>query len=146
MREGTGEIRIRSPTESSAPFDIKYFEVLTHREQILFPFKVVDRVNKFDIDVDIINPTGMSCLAKAMRYAISKALCSFVSTDSIEKLRLGLSSKKSNNSPLKILYYFVFFCFLAGLLTSDTRQKERKKPGQEGARRKYTWFVLSYPL
>ncbi|KAG5833252.1 hypothetical protein ANANG_G00273960 [Anguilla anguilla] len=27
----------------------------------------------------------------------------------------------------------------AGLLTSDPRVKERKKPGQEGARRKFTW-------
>ncbi len=30
----------------------------------------------------------------------------------------------------------------AGLLTKDTRAKERKKPGQEGARRKYTWFGI----
>lgn len=27
----------------------------------------------------------------------------------------------------------------AGLLTQDRRKKERKKPGQEGARRKFTW-------
>lgn len=32
-----------------------------------------------------------------------------------------------------------FLCFLAGLLTPDPRVKERKKPGQEGARRKFTW-------
>ena len=28
---------------------------------------------------------------------------------------------------------------MCGLLTQDIRVKERKKPGQEGARRKYTW-------
>lgn len=52
------------------------------------PFKVVDRINKFDMDVEV-NMGGMSCLAKGIRFAASKALCSFVSTDSIEKLRLG---------------------------------------------------------
>lgn len=31
---------------------------------------------------------------------------------------------------------------LAGLITNDPRVKERKKPGQKGARRKYTWFVI----
>lgn len=27
----------------------------------------------------------------------------------------------------------------AGLLTPDPRVRERKKPGQEGARKKFTW-------
>lgn len=36
-----------------------------------------------------VNKGGMSCLAKCLRYAISKGLCSFVSAESIEKLRLG---------------------------------------------------------
>jgi hypothetical protein len=38
----------------------------------------------------VFNNGGMSCLAKAARYAISNALCSFVSADDIEKLRLGI--------------------------------------------------------
>lgn len=66
-----------------------YFDVLTHREQIMFPFKVVDSLNKFDIFIHVINPGGMSSMAKAIRYAISKALCAFIAADSIEKLRLG---------------------------------------------------------
>jgi small subunit ribosomal protein S9 len=90
---------------------------IKQREQILFPFKVVDRINQFDLEIEV-NHGGMSCLAKAIRYAVSKALCCFVSADSIEKLRL------------------------AGLLSADLRLKERKKPGQEGARRKYTWLVF----
>ena len=110
--EGTGNIRIKSPSEGE--FNIMYFQSITHREQILMPFKVVDRINKYDMEVEV-NMGGMSCLAKGIRYCISKALCSFVSTDSIEKLRL------------------------AGLLTKDSRFKERKKAGQEGARRRYTW-------
>jgi small subunit ribosomal protein S9 len=118
--QGTGEIRISSPDEGGE-FDIKYFDMLTHREQLLFPFKVVDRVNKFDLHVKVLNGGGMSCMAKAVRYAISKALCAFISSDSIEKLRL------------------------AGLLTLDSRRRERKKAGQKGARRKFTWFdIFSY--
>lgn len=111
LYEGTGKILIKS---EEGEFGIDYFETLTHRAHILFPFKVVDRVNKFDMEIEV-NKGGMSCLAKAVRYAISKGLCSYVSADSIEKLRL------------------------AGLLTKDIRAKERKKFGQEGARRKYTW-------
>lgn len=80
----------------------------------MFPFKVVDKINKFDVEIEV-NNGGMSCLAKATRHAIAKSLCCFVSAESIEKLRL------------------------AGLLTKDRRVKERKKPGQEGARRRYTW-------
>lgn len=33
----------------------------------------------------------------------------------------------------------VSFYATAGLLTTDPRVRERKKPGQEGARRKFTW-------
>jgi len=109
--EGTGKVSI---TSDEGIFDISYFETLTHRQQILFPFKVVDRMNKFDLSIRL-NQGGMSCLAKCIRYATSKALCSFVSAENIEKLRL------------------------AGLLTLDIRNKERKKYGKEGARRAYTW-------
>ena len=63
----------------------------------MFPFKVVDRVNKFDMEIEV-NKGGMSCLAKAVRYAISKSLCSYVSADSIEKLRLG-------NNFIKLPFY-----------------------------------------
>lgn len=111
LYEGTGNILIKS---EEGEFGIDYFETLTHRAHILFPFKVVNRVNKFDMEIQV-NKGGMSCLAKCLRYAISKGLCSYVSADNIEKLRL------------------------AGLLTKDIRAKERKKFGQEGARRKYTW-------
>jgi small subunit ribosomal protein S9 len=111
LYEGTGIIKIKAP---EGQFDISFFEAMTHREQILFPFKVIDRINKFDMLVEV-NSSGMSCLAKSLRYAISNALCSFVSANDIEKLRLS------------------------GCLTKEWRLKERKKPGQQGARRKYTW-------
>ncbi|PIK44862.1 putative 28S ribosomal protein S9, mitochondrial isoform X1 [Apostichopus japonicus] len=57
-------------------------------------------------------PSGQ---AGAIRLAISKALRSFVDEPFIEKMRQ------------------------AGLLTVDPRSKERKKPGQKRARKKFTW-------
>ena len=86
LYEGSGKIEIKS---SDGVFNIMYFQAITQREQVLFPFKVIDRVNKFDMYVDV-NNTGMSITAKAIRYAVSKALCSFIGADSIEKLRLGI--------------------------------------------------------
>lgn len=82
--EGTGKIVIKSP---EGIFDIGFFDSITHREQLLFPFKVIGRINKFDMSIGV-NTAGMSCFAKTIRYAISKALCSFVSAENIEKLRL----------------------------------------------------------
>lgn len=103
MYEGTGNVKISSP-EEGGDFNITYFEVITHREQIMFPFKVVDLINKFDIEVNVENPGGMSCMAKAIRYASSKALCAFISVDAIEKLRLGKFLLKI--SKLKMKYFY----------------------------------------
>ena len=51
LSEGTGKITIKSETEGT--FNINYFASMTHREQILFPFKVADRINKFDMDIRV---------------------------------------------------------------------------------------------
>ncbi|XP_031680061.1 28S ribosomal protein S9, mitochondrial-like isoform X2 [Oncorhynchus kisutch] len=58
---------------------------------------------------------GHSSQAGALRLAISRAMLSFLSEGQVETMRQ------------------------AGLLTPGPRIKERKKPGQEGARRKFTW-------
>lgn len=58
---------------------------------------------------------GTAAQAGAIRHALSLALRSFVDAETVEEMRL------------------------AGLLTRDKRQKERKKPGQTGARKKWTW-------
>jgi small subunit ribosomal protein S9 len=137
IQEGTGEITITGP---DGTFDISYFITLTHREQLLFPFKVVDRVNKFDLDIKV-NLGGMSCLAKAIRFGISRALCCFVSTDQIEKLRLGRRIFLCVHI-VDLLFQYFFYLPIAGLLNPDRRMKERKKPGQEGARKKYKWFGI----
>jgi len=112
LREGTGKVTIRSPSVNTSINDILYFTRIMHRDQLIYPFKVIDRVNLFDIDV-VYDGVGFTAQAIATRLAISKALCSFISSKEVEYLRL------------------------AGLLTDDGRRKERKQPGRRNARRKY---------
>ncbi|KAM6179850.1 small ribosomal subunit protein uS9m isoform 2-T2 [Erethizon dorsatum] len=91
-----------------------YFPVLQDREQLMFPFHFLDRLGKHDVTCTV-SGGGRSAQAGAIRLAVARALCSFVSEDEVEWMRQ------------------------AGLLTTDPRVRERKKPGQEGARRKFTW-------
>ncbi|OXB66590.1 hypothetical protein ASZ78_008210 [Callipepla squamata] len=93
---------------------LHYFPVLQDREQLLFPFQFLDRVRKHDT-ICTVSGGGRSSQAGAIRLATAKALRSFVTEKEVEFMRQ------------------------AGLLTVDPRVRERKKPGQEGARRKFTW-------
>ncbi|XP_054829817.1 28S ribosomal protein S9, mitochondrial [Eublepharis macularius] len=93
---------------------ILFFPVLQDREQLMFPFQFLDRLGKHDM-VCSVSESGRSAQAGAIRLATARALCSFVTEDEVECMRQ------------------------AGLLTVDPRVRERKKPGQEGARRKFTW-------
>lgn len=94
--------------------DISYFKYFHHREQIIFPLMFAGMADKVDIEatIDGGGPTGQS---GAIRWGIAWGLRSFVDKPMIEKMRV------------------------AGLLTRDWRKRERKKWGQEGARRKFTW-------
>ncbi|KAL0099034.1 hypothetical protein PUN28_020227 [Cardiocondyla obscurior] len=70
--------------------------------------------DKVDIEATIKGggPTGQS---GAIRWGIAWGLRSFLDKPTIERMRV------------------------AGLLTRDWRIRERKKFGQKGARRKFTW-------
>ncbi|XP_014296050.1 28S ribosomal protein S9, mitochondrial [Microplitis demolitor] len=94
--------------------DITYFHHIQYREQVIFPLIFTGMEKSVDIEATVENggPTGQS---GAIRWGIAWGLRSFVDKKMIEKMRI------------------------AGLLTRDWRTKERKKPGQEGARRKFTW-------
>ncbi|XP_071445385.1 small ribosomal subunit protein uS9m isoform X2 [Hetaerina americana] len=94
--------------------DILYFTNLQSREQVIFPLIFTGLIDQVDVDATVMGG-GVTSQAGAVRWAIAWGLRSFVSIDMVEKMRL------------------------AGLLTKDLRRKERKKPGQEGARRKFTW-------
>lgn len=72
-------------------------------------------VGKVDIEATV-DAQGESCQAGAIRYGISQALQSLVLPEIALKMKV------------------------AGLLQNDVRNRERKKPGQDGARRKYTWL------
>ncbi|XP_026513137.1 28S ribosomal protein S9, mitochondrial [Terrapene carolina triunguis] len=91
-----------------------YFPVMQDREQLMFPFQFLDRLGIHDM-VCTVSGGGRSSQAGAIRLASARALCSFITENEVEFLRQ------------------------AGLLTPDPRIRERKKPGQEGARRKFTW-------
>ncbi|XP_058935529.1 small ribosomal subunit protein uS9m [Kogia breviceps] len=91
-----------------------YFPVTQDREQLMFPFHFLDRLGEHDVTCTV-SGGGRAAQAGAIRLATARALCSFVTEDEVEWMRQ------------------------AGLLTADPRVRERKKPGQEGARRKFTW-------
>ncbi|XP_061686113.1 28S ribosomal protein S9, mitochondrial [Syngnathoides biaculeatus] len=93
---------------------LAYFNLLEDREQLMFPLQFMDMLGRFDVESSV-SGGGRSSQAGALRLAISRALCSFLSQRDVEIMRQ------------------------AGLLTPDPRVRERKKPGQEGARKKFTW-------
>lgn len=88
-----------------------YFPRETWRTIIGQPFKVTETVGRYNV-VANLHGGGLTGQAGALRHGISKALLVF-SPFLREKL------KKE------------------GFLTRDSRMKERKKPGQKGARKKF---------
>lgn len=94
--------------------DITYFKDVQPREQVLFPLIFCDMVGKVDVVANVENG-GYSGQAGAIRWGIAMGLRSFIDVETMDKMRM------------------------AGLLQRDYRRRERKKPGQAGARRKYTW-------
>ncbi|XP_022708462.1 28S ribosomal protein S9, mitochondrial-like isoform X1 [Varroa jacobsoni] len=134
---GTGRVMVNGLSIN------EYFAEIKDRIQIMFPLQFAGLLNKVDVNATIFlkkseyvegekaqlteqelqklrKPVrlgeGSMAEAGAIRLAIARALCSFVSEQETETMRL------------------------AGLLTQDPRIRERKKPGQMGARRKYTWL------
>jgi small subunit ribosomal protein S9 len=89
----------------------EYFRNETQRTVIRYPLAVTDNLGKFDIRA-IVNGGGTSGQAGAIRLGIANALLKFNA-----ELRPRLKR--------------------AGLLTRDSRIKERKKYGQKGARKRF---------
>lgn len=93
---------------------IEYFSRMECRNQLLFPLELTGMRESVDIEATV-RGGGETGQAGAIRWGISWGLRCFVSPKVFETMRL------------------------AGLLTRDYRRRERKKPGQAGARRKFTW-------
>jgi small subunit ribosomal protein S9 len=116
-KRARGDVTIRAPGTGKISINgqpITYFERMQCREQLIFPLIFTDMIGKVDVEANVAGG-GPSGQAGAIRWGIAMGLRSFLDQDVIEKMRL------------------------AGLLQRDYRKRERKKPGQEGARRKYTW-------
>ncbi len=77
------------------------------------PFDIVEKRDQFDVMIKV-HGGGMAAQAEAVRHGISRALTVV---------------DGEYRSPLK----------RAGFLTRDAREKERKKPGQPGARKKFQY-------
>jgi small subunit ribosomal protein S9 len=97
-------------TVNGRPFE-DYFPNPVLRMIIAQPFEAVSKVGQFDVAVNVAGG-GVAAQAEAVRHGISRAL---VGLD--DKLKPALKR--------------------GGLLTRDAREKERKKPGQPGARKKF---------
>jgi len=89
----------------------EYFANETQRTVIRYPLAVTDNLGKFDIRA-IVSGGGTSGQAGAIRLGIANALLQFNA-----ELRPRLKR--------------------AGLLSRDSRIKERKKYGQKGARKRF---------
>lgn len=88
-----------------------YYLRATSKMVIMQPLELTNNVGKFDIRVNVIGG-GLSGQAGAIRHAISRALAS-----------QDLEARKVLKQ--------------AGLITRDSRKKERKLPGQPGARKRF---------
>ena len=100
-------------TVNGRAFD-NYFTLETQRSQAVQPLAVTGTAEKFDVRVNV-SGGGPNGQADAVRHGIARALLQFDAA-----LRPSLKAE--------------------GLLTRDSRMKERKKYGQPGARK---WFQYS---
>ncbi len=89
----------------------RYIQSESLRDYVNQPFAMTDLVGKYDVLVSA-KGGGIAGQAGAMRHALSRALCAM---------------DASYREVLK----------KAGCLTRDSRMKERKKPGQRGARARF---------
>lgn len=90
-----------------------YFTRETDRLIIIEPLKLTNSLNKFDITAKIAGG-GTTGQAGALRLGLSRAL----------------SILDEKNKPILKKH---------SMLSRDPRSKERKKPGQKGARKKFQW-------
>ena len=104
LKRGKGDI-----TVNGKPVDI-FFSRETGRMVVRQPLELVDHVNTFDINVNVVGG-GESGQAGAVRHGITRALIQYDA-----ELKSALSK--------------------AGFVTRDAREVERKKVGLHSARRR----------
>ncbi|EMG49495.1 MRPS9 37S ribosomal protein S9 [Candida maltosa Xu316] len=92
---------------------VEYFGNVYARKNVLYPFQVIEQEGKYNVSA-YVKSGGYTGQSEAIMYAIAKALIVF---NPLLKPRLSK----------------------AGLMTSDSRIVERKKPGKVKARKSPTW-------
>jgi small subunit ribosomal protein S9 len=97
-------------TVNGRPFE-DYFKTTILQSHAIRPLEVANAVKTFDVQVRAVGG-GAAGQAGAVRMALARAL---------------VESNADLRAPLKA----------EGLLTRDPRMKERKKPGQPGARKRF---------
>jgi small subunit ribosomal protein S9 len=113
-KTATARVRLKegsgSITVNGRPFD-DYFKTTVLQNTVLKPLEVVKQLNQYDLRV-LADGGGVAGQAGAVRLAVARAL---------------IEVNQEFRGPLKA----------EGLLTRDPRMKERKKPGQPGARKRF---------
>ncbi|MFN7560569.1 MAG: 30S ribosomal protein S9 [Prosthecobacter sp.] len=89
----------------------EYFPVVTHQNQVLFPLALTNSRMTYDFTVTTTGG-GITGQVGAVRLGIARAL---------------IRVNPENRAALKS----------NGMLTRDSRAKERKKPGRPGARKRF---------
>jgi len=89
----------------------EYLPQVSHQNQVLLPLQATASVQKYDVTA-LVSGGGSTGQVGAIRHALARAL---------------LANDSEVRSALR----------QAGLLTRDPRMKERKKPGQPGARARF---------
>ena len=113
-KPGTGTFKIIHIDYPEHECDIQYFYSMSERHKIMYPLQFTKLLGLVDVHC-IVDSGGASGQAGAIRYALSMCLRSFIEEETEVEMKV------------------------AGLLTQDIRVHERKKPGQPGAREKFTW-------
>ncbi|RLV94745.1 37S ribosomal protein S9 mitochondrial [Spathaspora sp. JA1] len=91
----------------------QYFNSEVEREKIVYPFQVIEQLSQYNVFATV-SGGGFTGQSESIMYSIAKALVVF---NPLLKSRLSK----------------------AGLMTSDARVVERKKPGKVKARKSPTW-------
>lgn len=105
LLDGSGKVTI-----NGREFE-KYFPLETHRQEVLKPLTVTEKLGRYDVAV-VVEGGGSMGQAQAIKLGIARSL---VAGD--EDLRISLRQH--------------------GLLTRDPRAVERKKYGQKKARKRF---------
>lgn len=91
----------------------EYYLRATSKMVVMQALELTNTVGRYDININVVGG-GLAGQAGAIRHAISRALAN-------EDIEMRKILKK------------------AGLMTRDSRKKERKLPGQPGARKRFQY-------